>query len=197
MLRRTPEILFKHPRKIQRLRKSAYISDLRYVLFYIAGRAKQLFRHLHAQTGKVIVRGHAHLAFEQLAQIIIAERNGLQVLVKLVIAVGAVLHDIALYRAHYVSERFCALERYHVIYYKISESLYNQLLVVDLAVKIIKGVIEGGQNMLVAVVGNNYGVLKRKCCVLDIYMYVCKALVAVVHMRHSGGDYDYIPEAVI
>lgn len=88
------------------------------------------------------MRRHSHLAFEQLAQIIVAERNGLQILVQLVVAVGAVLHDIALYRAHNVSERLGALKRYHVINDKIPESLDNKLLVADLAVKIVKGIIE-------------------------------------------------------
>lgn len=197
MLRRTPEILFKHPRKIQRLRKTAHISDLRHILLYIGGGAKQLFRHLHTQACKVIVRRHSHLAFKQLAQIIVAERNGLQILVKLVVAVGAVLHDIALYSANNISERLGALKRYHVIYDKIPESLDNKLLVADLAVKIVKSVVEGCQNVLVAVVRNNNGIFKRKGGVLYIYMYVGKAFVAVVHVRYSGGDYYYISQTVI
>lgn len=51
--------------------------------------------------------------------------------------------------------------------------------------------------MLVAVVRNNNGILKRKRGVLYIYMYIGKALVAVVHVRYSGRDYYYISQTVI
>ena len=145
MLRRTPEIFLKHPRKIKRLGKPANISYLRHVLFNISRGTKQLLRHLHAKAHKIVVRSHAHLAFEKLSEIIVAEGYGLQVLVKLVVAVSAVLHDVALDKPHHVSERLCALEGDNIIHYQVAECLYYKLLVVYFAVEIIKRVIEGSK----------------------------------------------------
>lgn len=196
MLGRAPEILFKYPRKIQRLGKTADISYLGYVLLYVAGGAKELFRHLHAQSGKVIVRGHSHLALKQLSQVVVAERYRPEVLVQLVVAVGAVLHDVALDSPHHISEGLGALKGDNVVYYQISEGLYDELIAVRFTVEIIEGIVEGRQDMLVAVVGNQHGAFERKGSVPDVDMYVRKALVAVVRMGYSRRDNNYVSELV-
>ncbi len=53
-------------------------------------------------------------------------------------------------------------------------------MVVDLAVKVVEGVIERAQYMIVTVVGDDDRYLERQSSVGYIYMYICKTLLAVV-----------------
>ncbi len=152
IFRGAAKILFEHPRKIQRLGKPADVGYLGDILLVAARGDKQLFRHLHSQTYKVVVRGHAHFALEQLSQIVVAERDSFQISVKLVVAVGEILHNVALYRADNVAQRLGALERDNVVHDEISECRDYKLLVVYLTVEVVERVVERGQNVVVAVV---------------------------------------------
>lgn len=196
IFRGAAKILFEHPRKIQRLGKPADVGYLGDILPVAARGDKQLFRHLHSQTYKVVVRGHAHFALEQLSQIVVAERDSFQISVKLVVAVGEILHNVALYRADNVAQRLGALERDNVVHDEISECRDYKLLVVYLTVEVVERVVERGQNMVVAVVGNNYRRLERQRGVRDVHMNVCKALFAVVRVRDLGRYNNDISDVV-
>lgn len=175
-------MLLEYPREIQRLGVSANIRDLGDVLLGVLGRTQKLLGHLHTQSRKVGVGGHSHLAFEQLAQVVIAEWDSAQEFIELVVAVGEIPHNVGLDRSYYVAQRLLVAERGDIIHYEISERRDYKLFVLHAAVKEEKRVIEGGEDMALVVVADDDGRGYPDNGVRDVDMNIREALVGIVYM---------------
>lgn len=129
---------------------------------------------------------YARFPFEEFAQIVVVEGKGTQKCVQPIFRGGEVFQDIALDLFGYGGKFAPPAESRDVARYEVAVSRKKQGTLVLFAVEVIKRRLETGPDMPFGVVRDlDHPVYRQRAVPFHAYVYVRKALVAVIAMEQA------------